>query len=81
MESLQPIIKNCKYLQQVFCDIPKQIENKIVGKHKSVQDYFINPIENTFNLDPTRTEEVEYYITTLENNKKHWSLRHTKQTF
>ena len=26
-------------------------------------------MENTFNLDPTRTEEVESYIKALENNK------------
>ena len=34
-----------------FYDIPKQIENKIVGTHKNYQDYLINPIEKTFNLD------------------------------
>ena len=53
-----------------FCDIPKQIENKIVGTHKSYQDYLITPIENTFNLDPKSTgEEMQSYVKTLKNNK------------
>ena len=33
-----------------FCDIPKQIENKIVGTHKNYQDYLITC--------PTNTEEA-----------------------
>ena len=52
-----------------FCDIPKQIENKIVETHKNYQDYLLNHIENTFNLDPESTEEVQSYIKTLKNNK------------
>ena len=40
-----------------FCDIPTQIESKIVGTHKTYQDYLINSIEYTSNLDPTRTEK------------------------
>ena len=53
-----------------FCDIPKQIENKIVGTHKSYQDYLITPIENTFNLDSKSTgEEMQSYVKTLKNNK------------
>ena len=48
-----------KTLDQFFCDIPKnkKIENKILGTHKSYQDYLINPIENIFNLDPTNTSQ------------------------
>ena len=42
-----------------FCDIQKQ----------DYQYYLINPIENTFNLDSTSTEEVQSYIKTLKNNK------------
>ena len=56
-------------MNQFFCDIPKQIENKIVGTHKRYQDYLTNPIENTFNSDPTSTEEAQSYIITLTNNK------------
>ena len=53
-----------------FCNIPKEIEIVgIVGRHKNYQDYLINPIENTFNLDPANTEEVHCYIKTLKNNK------------
>ena len=51
-----------------FCDVPKQIENKIVETHKNCQDYLLNPIENTFNLDPTSTEVVHSYINILKNN-------------
>ena len=52
-----------------FCDIPKQIENKIVGTHKNYQDNLINSMENIFNLDPTDTEEVQSYIKTLKKQK------------
>ena len=52
-----------------FCDVPKQMENKIVETHKNYQDYLLNPIKNTFNLDPTSTEVVHSYIKILKNNK------------
>ena len=52
-----------------FCDVPKQMENKIVETHKNYQDYLLNPIENTFNLDPTSTVVVHSYIKILKNNK------------
>ena len=51
------------------CDGPKQIENKIVETHKNYQDYLLNPIENTFNLDPTSTEVVHSYIKVFKNSK------------
>ena len=69
MESLIPVIKNSEYLQQVFCDILKQIKNKILGTHKNYETNSINPLENAFNLYPTSTEEVQSYIKTLKNNK------------
>ena len=52
-----------------FCDIPKQTLNKIVGTHKHYQVNLINPIENTFYLDPTSTVKAQLYIKTLKNNK------------
>ena len=51
-----------------FCDVPKEIENKIVETHRSYPDYLLNPIENTFNLDPTSTEVVHSHINILKNN-------------
>ena len=55
-ENLKPIIKKTvNTFNKFFCDIPKQIENKIVETHKNYQDYLINYIEHTSNLDPTRT--------------------------
>ena len=52
-----------------FCDVPKEIENKIVETHRSYPDYLLNPIENTFNLDPTSTEVVHSYIKVFKNSK------------
>ena len=42
-----------------FVDIPKQIDSKMVKIHKKHQDYLLNPVVNTFYLDPTNTEEVQ----------------------
>ena len=54
-----------------FCDVPKQIENKIVETHKNYQDYLLNPIENTFNLlDLTSTKVVHSYIKIIRNSKR-----------
>ena len=55
LENLKPNIKKiANTLNKYFCDILKQIENEIVGKHKNYQDYLINSIEYTSSLDPTR---------------------------
>ena len=68
------LVTNHKKIANTFnmfvCDGPKQIENKIVETHKNYQDYLLNPIENTFNLDPTSTEVVHSYIKIIRNSKR-----------
>lgn len=54
---------------EFFCDIPKHIEKNILKTHKKFQDYLLNPVLDTFFLDPTNNEEVQSYIKTLKNNK------------
>ena len=41
----------------------------MVKTHKKYQDYLLNPVLNTFSLDPTKTEEMQSYTNTLTNNK------------
>ena len=41
----------------------------MVKTHKNYQDHLLNPVVDTFHLDPTNTEEVQFYINTLKNNK------------
>ena len=41
----------------------------MVKTHEKYQDYLLNPVVNTFHLDPTNTEEMQLYINTLKNNK------------
>ena len=38
----------------------------MVKPHKKYQDYLHIPVVNTFDLDPTNTEEVQSYIKTLK---------------
>ena len=60
--------KMCSYtINNFFVGIPKQIESNMVKTHKKYHDYRCNPVVNTFRLDPTNTEEVQYYIKTLKN--------------
>ena len=54
---------------EFFCDIPKHIEKKIRETRRKYQDYLLNPVVNTFHLDPANPEEVQSYIKTLKNNK------------
>ena len=54
---------------EFFCDIPKRIEKQIRETRRKYQDYLLNPVVNTFHLDPTNPEEVQSYIKTLKNNK------------
>ena len=54
---------------EFFCDIPKRIEKKIRETRRKYQDYLLNPVVNTFHLDPTNPEEVQSYIKTLKKNK------------
>ena len=49
--------------------MPKQMDSNMVKTHKKYQDYLCNPVVNTFHLDPTSTEEVQFYVMTLKNNK------------
>ena len=54
---------------EFFCDIPKRIEKKIRETRRKYQDYLLNPVVNTFHLDPTNHEEIQSYIKILKNNK------------
>ena len=38
----------------------------MVKTHKKYQDYLLNSVVNTSNLDPTNTEEEQSYIKTLK---------------
>ena len=61
----------------LFVNIPKQMDSNTVKTHKKYQDYLLNTVVNTFHLDQTNTEEVQSYINTLKNSKSTgpWSLR------
>ena len=54
---------------EFFCDIPKRIEKKIRETRRKYQDYLLNPVVDTFHLDPVNPEEVQSYIKTLKKNK------------
>ena len=54
---------------EFFYDIPKRIEKKIQETRRKYQNYLLNPVVNTFHLDPTNPEEVQSYIKALKNNK------------
>ena len=54
---------------EFFCDIPKRIEKKKRETRRKYQHYLLNPVVNTFHLDPANPEEVQSYIKTLKNNK------------
>ena len=41
-----------------FVDVSKQIDSNMVKTHNKYQDCLLNPVVNTFHLDPTNTEEV-----------------------
>ena len=49
--------------------MPKQMNSNMVKTHKKYQDYLCIPVVKTFHLDPTSTEEVQFYVMTLKNNK------------
>ena len=56
-------------LNMFFCNIPKEIEKKLIPPNKDFSDYLKHPANNTFYISPTNAREVEQKLKTLKTNK------------
>ena len=52
-----------------FCNIPEEIENKLIPPKKHFSHYLKDPANNTFYMSPTNAREVEQKLKTLKTNK------------
>ena len=52
-----------------FCNIPKEIEKKLIATNKDFSDYLKHPANNIFYITPTNAREVEQKLKTLKTNK------------
>ena len=52
-----------------FCNIPKEIEKKLIPPNKDFSDYLKEPVNNTFYICPTNARKVEQKLKTLKTNK------------
>ena len=52
-----------------FCNIPKEIEKKLIPPNKDFSDYLKDPVNNTFYICPTNAREVQQKLKTLKTNK------------
>ena len=52
-----------------FCNIPKEIEKKLIPPSKDFSHYLKDPANNTFYMSPTNAREIEQKLITLKTNK------------
>ena len=52
-----------------FCNIPKEIEKKLIPPNKDFSDYLKDPASNIFYMSPTNAREVEQKLKALKTNK------------
>ena len=56
-------------LNMFFCNIPKEIEKKLIPPNKDFSDYLKHPANNTFYISPSNATEVEQKLKALKTNK------------
>ena len=56
-------------LNMFFCNIPKEIEKKLIPTNEDFSDYLKHPANNIFYISPTNAREVEQKLKTLKTNK------------